>query len=199
MNGHMRDCDVRMALRERLSIEHAGDDNTRLVEEMGIWSGTVRIDVAVINGELSGYELKSDSDSLERLPFQAEIYSKVFDRVTLVVGSKHIRLALTIVPRWRGCLEAKTSKGKVVLKPKRNGRINPSRDADVIVQLLWKDEAVAVLDAHGLAKGWRSRRAPEICSRLVSALPFDVLTDHVRAALSRREKPGTCPSSYTWH
>ena len=56
---------------------------------MGVWSGTVRIDVAVLNGEMCGYEIKSDRDTLERLPFQIEIYSKEFDKLTLVVGRRH--------------------------------------------------------------------------------------------------------------
>ena len=48
----MRDRDVRAAVRQDLDARHGGDTETRIVEEMGIWSGTVRIDIAVINGEL---------------------------------------------------------------------------------------------------------------------------------------------------
>ncbi|ADJ21975.1 hypothetical protein Hden_1568 [Hyphomicrobium denitrificans ATCC 51888] len=186
----MRDSDVREALRARLGAEHAGASDTRLVEEMGIWSGTVRIDVAVINGELSGYELKSDSDTLERLPAQADIYGKVFDRMTLVVGSKHAKKALKIIPKWWGCLEARVSDNRLVLKHKRKARINPGRDAKIIAQLLWKEEALAILDFHGLAGGWRSRRSAEILERLVERIPFASLTAHVRAALKARPSLG---------
>ena len=182
----MRDCHVRAALRERLAAEHAGDRDTRVVEEMGIWFGTARIDLAVINGELSGYELKSDSDTLERLPYQVEIYSKVFDRVTLVVGKKHAEKAVDIIPKWWGCIEAKGGAGGVTLKPKRKGRVNPNRDANIIVQLLWKEEAVAILEAHDLARGWRSKTAAEICERLVTSLSLGDLRFHVRETLKAR-------------
>jgi hypothetical protein len=64
----MRDSDVRGATKAWLSAEYACDQDTRIVEEMGVWSGSVRIDIAIINGHLSGYELKSDRDTLERLP-----------------------------------------------------------------------------------------------------------------------------------
>jgi hypothetical protein len=70
----MRDRDVREAVLERLAAEHAGDADTHIVQEMGVWSGVARIDIAVINGELCGYELKSDRDTLERLPRQMEYY-----------------------------------------------------------------------------------------------------------------------------
>src|SRR6185312_2727790 len=96
----MRDSDVRKATLAMLAALHEGDNTTRIVEEMGVWSGAVRVDIAVINGKLWGYELKSDSDTLERLPRQAEIYGKVFDRMTLIVGNRHADRAFKVVPRW---------------------------------------------------------------------------------------------------
>lgn len=186
----MRDYDVREALRERLRSEHAGDSNTRVVEEMGIWSGTVRVDVAVINGELSGYELKSDSDTLERLPYQIEIYGKVFDRVTLVVGRKHAKKAAALIPKWWGYIEAKDNPDGVSLRPKRKGRTNPNRDPSVIAQLLRKQEALAILEGCRLARGWRSKKSSDIVERLVSALSLDDLRFHVREALKGREQLG---------
>jgi hypothetical protein len=61
----MRDADVRAAVRRRLAAQHAGDDNTLVVEEMGIWSASARIDIAAINGELTGAELEA-SQSFSR-------------------------------------------------------------------------------------------------------------------------------------
>src|ERR1700712_292570 len=102
----MRDFDVRSAVRQRLQALHADDPNTRIVEEMGVWSGSVRIDLAVINGELAGYELKSDRDTLERLPLQSRLYSRVFDRVTLVASGRHLDKATIRIPDWWGVVEA---------------------------------------------------------------------------------------------
>jgi len=184
----MRDADVREALRKRLYRDHDGDADTLIVEEMGVWSGSVRIDVAVINGELSGYELKSDRDTLERLPAQADIYSKVFDRMTLVVGARHASKARGMVPEWWGCTVARMRKGRVVLVPERPAQSNPAPSPFVIAQLLWKDEAISILDKHGLARGWRSKPAAAIFHRLASELPFRVLVEHVRTTLRARER-----------
>lgn len=191
----MRDSDVRAAVKSWLRGMHADDANTRIVEEMGIWSSAARVDIAVINGEMSGYELKSNSDTLDRLPNQIEIYGKVFDRMTLVVGDKHADSALRVVPRWWGCVVATMRDDTVALKQKRKGRRNPTQDPNVVVQMLWKEEAVAVLEAHGLAAGWRSRRAFEISERLLSELPFRTVVEHVRSALKAREKLGQAASS----
>jgi hypothetical protein len=190
----MRDADVRAAVKQRLSGIYAGDPDTRIVDEMGIWSGTVRIDIAVINRELSGFELKSDSDTLQRLPYQIKIYSKVFDRVSLVVGTRHHERALALIPSWWGCMTATMREGKVVLKRARKGRRNPAPDPSVVAAMLWKDEAVQILDAHGLAKGWRTKPVAEIRRRLVSELSFTELAGHMRSALKARKRLGQLAS-----
>jgi hypothetical protein len=48
-----------------------------MLDEFGLEHGEVRVDVAVINGELHGYEIKSERDTLERLPRQVKAYSAV--------------------------------------------------------------------------------------------------------------------------
>jgi len=183
----MRDSDVRTALRRRLEAEHVGDPNTLIVDEMGVWSGTVRIDMAVINGEICGYELKSDRDTLTRLPMQAEVYSRVFDKVILVVGDKHARKARGLIPKWWGVTLARFRAGELKLIDDRAPKQNPARDPYLVAELLSKDEAIAALDQHGLADGWRSKRVREIHERLAAELPLDVLSERVRIALRARQ------------
>jgi hypothetical protein len=183
----MRDQDVRSALRALLDSEHGSDPDTTIVEEMGVWSGAVRIDVAVINGELTGFELKSERDTLTRLPAQAEIYGLVFDRVFLVTTDKHLEKANDIIPSWWGALVVRCgSNGRYRLVRKRRGRKNPAPNPLIIAKLLWKEEALALLDQHGLARGLRSKAAPKIHEFLASHLSTEELRSGVRAALKRR-------------
>jgi hypothetical protein len=182
----MRDADVRAALLRELESEYRDDPGTRIVQEMGVWAGTVRIDVAVINGELNGYELKSERDTLERLPYQAEIYSRVFDRVVLVTGRRHIQKACAVIPKWWGILGAIQGKDGIELTLEREGDANPEIDPHIVAQLLWKDEAIAVLEKHGLARGYRTKRARLIYERLAEELPLAILGEDVRAALKCR-------------
>jgi hypothetical protein len=182
----MRDSDVRAAVRKHLDLQYADDADTRIVEEMGIWSGSVRIDIAVINGEMCGFELKSNRDTLERLPFQAELYSHVFDRVVLVTGERHVAKALPLIPDWWGVTVA-TERGKrIELILDRSPDCNPAPNPYLVAQLLWKEEALAVLDSFGLGKGWRAKRIKEIHQRLASELPFEQLSFQVREMLKRR-------------
>ena len=182
----MRDIDIRRAVWSQLAIAHAGDPDTRLVQEMGVWSGTVRIDIAVINGELVGYELKSDSDTLQRLPGQAELYGRVFDRVVLVVGKKHALKAKMMVPTWWGVTVATSSGEKIVLTPKRQPKRNPQVDPYLLAKLLWKSEALGALAERGLAKGWKGRSVDDLHKRLATELTLSELSAAVRAALKAR-------------
>jgi len=182
----MFDRDVRAAVRHMLSLEHGQDIHTKIVEEMGVWSGSVRIDIAVINGELSGFELKSDRDTLERLPVQANLYSRVFDRVVLVAGSRHSDKALELIPDWWGLISASSTTAGVELTHVRSAGLNPSPDPYLVAQLLWKDEALGILDALGLAKGWKSKTAKAIHEHLIAQLPFPELSSRVRDTLKQR-------------
>lgn len=182
----MRDIDVRKAVRCRLLDEHAGDADTRIVEEMGIWHGSVRIDMAVINGELSGYELKSARDTLQRLPAQAKLYSEVFDRVHLVTAEKHLSHAVESIPDWWGVIVAHSCGDIVALELLRSGERNPEVEAIQIARLLWRDEALAILDRHDAIKGVRSAAREKVAVRLASTLSLDALRDEVRAVLKGR-------------
>src|SRR5260221_341269 len=102
----MRDRDVRSALFTHVVERFRSDANTLIIHELGVLNGSCRIDLAVVNGLLHGYEIKSDSDTLDRLPSQADAYASIFDRVTLVVGSKHTGQATAIIPDWWGLREA---------------------------------------------------------------------------------------------
>ncbi len=182
----MRDADVRSAVMKRLRAIHAAEPATRIVEEMGVWSGSVRIDIAVINGELSGYELKSDRDTLDRLAQQADLYGRVFDRLTLVTGPLHSAKAIAKVPLWWAVTVAYEAANGLQLEPIRTGSLNPDPHPYFLAQLLWRPEAVAALERFNLAKGWRSKPVRSIHERLAAEVPYLTLAEHVRGVLKGR-------------
>src|SRR5580692_2259755 len=137
----MNDAQLRMATKQALFIEHQGDAETVIFEELGIQHGCSRIDLAVVNGELHGFELKSDRDTLARLPEQAKAYGHVFDRVTLVVEERHVRGAVDLVPDWWGVRVVCQESGKLRFCDLKHAVKNPSPDPEAIVALLWREEA----------------------------------------------------------
>ncbi|MEZ0577298.1 sce7726 family protein [Nocardioides sp. MH1] len=192
----MRDKDVRDALHVQLLGEHASElADTLFVDELGL-CGEVRVDVAVVNGSLSGYELKSARDTLRRLPTQVEVYSRVLDYATLVVAENHVDHAKGILPAWWGLIEAKGDVGSVSLVGRRHAAQNPAVDPESLAQLLWRSEALRELETRGLAAGVRSKPRVEIWRRLATELAIEDLRAVVRACLkARQDWRSAAPSS----
>lgn len=180
---------IRKALiRKLLEEDHSNDPETVVVEELGLRHGTVRVDVALVNGRLHGFELKSDLDTLLRLPRQMQVYNLVLDRITLVVGKNHVHEAINIIPDWWGVLIAKSIDlaGHIKFYEIRQPEDNPSLDSRSIAKLLWRDEALDILEQLGHASGIRSKRRDVIYERLISVLSQEELKAKVRRSLSTR-------------
>jgi len=184
----MNDQDIRIVLKAELMRRYAKDNNTLVLDEVGIRHGAARIDLVVVNHQLHGYEIKSDRDSLKRLPDQIRAYSSIMDRVTLVVGYRHAYEALKMVPEWWGVRLAETKKqsGTVVLSGARSARNNPKIDLDAAVALLWRGEALAILEEMGAAGEVRSKRRSEIYKHLVELSDPDFLRSRIRQQLKQR-------------
>lgn len=191
---------IRDALKESFEKIHKDDSDSKIIEELGIAHGLVRIDIVVINNMLHGYELKSDMDNLERLPGQMEVYNKVFDKITLVVGKNHLYEAIKVVPEWWGITIAKISAPceKVVFYNIREAEKNPNQDSHAVASLLWRDEALNILERMGEANGIRSKTRKVIYKRLAEVLDKQSLMaevrEHLCARLNWRSDPQYMPN-----
>ena len=168
-------------IREELIKQLAKDyPNHRIIPELGIWHGTVRIDVAVVNGTLRGFEIKSDRDTLDRLPDQMQAYNAIFDEVTLVVGSRHFVDAFQLVPEWWGIKTAHaTADGSVCFNTIRDPKDNPEQDSISIARLLWRHEALEKLENLGKAGGIRSKPREVVYQRLAESQDLKPLKEYV--------------------
>jgi hypothetical protein len=182
------DSEIRSTLRSRLSQRLGSNSRTAFIEELGLNRGQVRVDLSVVNGLLHGYEIKSDRDSLRRLRSQAELYGKVFDRATLVVGERHLAEAVNIVSEWWGILLAHRSAKGLQLKTVRYPRINPKKDPRTLVELLWLDDALAMLEERNAARGFRGKARWMIWNRVCEVCSLDEIAKTVRTKLKARAK-----------
>lgn len=186
-----RDAEIRAALRSWLAATAGPDDY--LLEELGLERGQTRLDVAVVNGSISGYEIKSDYDSVRRLPGQAKRYAKVLDQATLVASPHMLASARELVPSWWGLIAVTVECGTVRFKRIRRARQNPTKDLRVIVELLWQAEALDLLEQHGLARGIRSMSRSAAWDRIVKHLNGELVERVVRNRLKARARPASLP------
>lgn len=178
---------IRVALKQKLE-KHYIKDNVRIIEEMGIGHGVARIDIAVVNGIMHGYEIKSDRDTLQRLSEQMGAYDSVFDQVTLVVGKKHLYDSINIVPDWWGIMTARVGDNKsIAFNNIRGAENNPKQNSASIAKLLWREEALMMLEEVGEADGLRSKPRISIYEKLSTTFDQDTLGKKVRDVLFFRK------------
>jgi hypothetical protein len=133
---------VRVALREHLLAPRKRVPTA--VDEFWVPQSNERADLALIGGDLSGYEIKTERDTLRRLPRQAAAYGRVFDRCTVVIGPRHTSGAIGLLPDWWGIVEVSVN-GHVSFDQIRMARQNADVDPETLVRLLWRSEVQAAL------------------------------------------------------
>jgi hypothetical protein len=183
----MLDKDIRRALRIRAARLHADDQDARIIEEFDLGPGA-RADMIILNGRIEGYEIKSDHDSLVRLRHQIGAYEAVCDRVWLVTTERFFESASVLLPAWWGILVATARNGEVSLVRRRAARAHQQQRLRSLVELLWREELVALCERYAVAAVRKRSTAPAIRDALAAGrLSRRRLADDVRQALVVRE------------
>lgn len=181
----MNDASIRVALELRL--REFAPAHAKIINELGICHGFVRADVVLASEVLVGFEIKSDCDSLARLPIQMEFYKAIFDRMTLVVVPRHLQNAFSrMPPEWGIWVAHREYCDKINIVELRKPRLNRATDALAIAKLLWRDEAIDALEKLGVADGVRSKPRRELYLRLINILTMRELKNLVCQKLVAR-------------
>jgi len=182
------DAEIRPALRSQIMANYGYEPDSVLIEELGLCRGQVRIDLALVNGQFHGFEIKSDRDSLRRLNGQVKIYNRIFDRMIMVVGDRYISEVQECLPPWWGILQIVQSFNGLRFKSRRKERKNPGRDPRALAELLWLDDAIALLEQRDAARGARGKPRREVWDKVCKCYSLDEIADSVRERLKARAK-----------
>jgi hypothetical protein len=183
----MREIDIRKSLNHKVHSLFLEEQDTIVINEFGICQGEARIDLAVINGFIHGFEIKSENDTLDRLPSQQAAYNKVFDTITIVTGDKYLDKVTNNIPSWWGIMRARQKGNHVALETIRGCKDNPQIDPYSLVQLLWQSEAIAILEKHKLAKGLKNKPRRYVWAALADNFSVQELSKLVRETLKKRD------------
>ena len=143
---------------------HAVFDATGIDYVDEVTFGDRRIDLAaMLDGVLTGIEIKSAQDSLKRLPGQKRRFRSRFRHLVMVTEQKHLAGVLAGLPPWWGIWVADDADGVVTLEYLRAARDPHKSKTYLLAQALWVAELEAEL---GLESG-SSLRKPELVQLLV--------------------------------
>lgn len=181
----LKDADMRIILLNELKKVNDQHDY-RIIEEMAVCDGEARVDVAVANGRLCGYEIKSDADTLDRLAIQQKCYDKTFDKISIVVGEKFKDKIEQHVPEYWGIYVVSKSSRGCKIKRMRTARLNRNIEVDSLLELLWRDEIVVLLKRAGI-KGLSGKNRRILRKIASENIPEKEIKNYTRETLKHRE------------
>lgn len=182
----MNDLKIRTAIKDIEFRAHFEEVDTKVIDEMGLNLGSSIIDIAVINGSMMGYEIKSDVDTLKRLESQILEYNKVFDFMNIITSKKYAPVIKDYVPAWWGIIEVEEIEDKIKIYQRRKAKPNKKVSGYSLLQLLWKEELLNIIDEYGLNRSLKNKPKKVIWAYISEVLDLEVIKNNVRNCLKSR-------------
>lgn len=183
-----KDADIRRALHAKRLRKIKAQPDTLVIDELGLAHARSRVDVAVINGCIHGYEIKSAKDNLDRLDSQIDIYRQTLQKLTVVAAPKHVKGIIDHVPQWCGVIAAEQGpRGGISFQVVRNAATNPEIDPVMMAHLLWRDEVIELLNKAGYAPKDLRRPRKQLYEMLCEAMTVREITASIRSFMAQRE------------
>ena len=177
----MKDRSVRRVIFDYLEENYG---KIRIFEESPIKNS--RCDFYTVTDRLTGYEIKSDADSYERLSGQIKDYDAFFDENYIVIGRMHRAHVAEKVPPYWGIICITDEEEGFIVETVRPAEKNPKMKRKNQLLKLWNREITSIARRRGchIYYGkYKSFRAGE----LLKSIDNDTLKEDICAELFERD------------
>lgn len=163
------------------------------LEEVHVCNGNAIADVVAVYKAMHCYEIKGETDSINRIVRQSRFYDQAFPLISLVTTENHLRRAEIIAPKHWGIVLANSSPSAVIFKHVRGAARNPSYLPEIALLSLWRSELIKFpnLSSASLEKMNRQK----IASLIASSVPTGVISELVGQALAARNSNNATPDN----
>ncbi|MGI6107296.1 MAG: sce7726 family protein [Lachnospiraceae bacterium] len=143
----------------------------RVLEEKK--TGKSRADlVMVLPDALCGIEIKSDTDTYERLAGQVRDYDRYYSYNIVVVGTRHAAHIEEHVPDWWGIITVEWEQDRWDFYCLRKPGPNPECRWEKELQILWRPELAAIQEHYGMPK-YKEKSKAFVIGKLIAAAGAD--------------------------
>lgn len=164
------------------------------LEEVHVCNGNAIADVVAVYKAMHCYEIKGETDSINRIVRQSQFYDQAFPRISLVTTGNHLRRAETIAPKHWGIVLANPShNGSVIFRHVRGARRNPLYLPEIALLSLWRSELIKFPSATNASLEKMNRQ--KIAALIASSAPTSVINESVGRALATRNSSNTTPGN----
>lgn len=186
----MNDLEIRNNLKTGPLKKYFEDSDSLVLDEFNISLGLVRADIAIVNGVLHGIEIKSEKDTLKRLDNQLKEYERFFEYITIVTCEKFQEKIIDTIPINYGVIIVKSKKDRVIFEKLRKAKKNYNVDKLCLVQALWKEELIEIIETLDYKKGFKSKSKPFlyqiICDNFTTKQLLDIVKQKIKSRLNWR-------------
>ena len=147
MKLELNDARIREALVRKLGRQRARP--RAVLEELHVHDGRAIADVVTLHAEAHCYEIKGETDRIERIVTQGVYYNAAFRRITLVTTECNLRRAKKLAPRFWGILVAVDDGEGVRFRHVRAAQLNPKFKKQTAAMTLWKSEMLELVSDAG--------------------------------------------------
>lgn len=153
----LNDARIRQALLRRLARQKARP--RAVLEELHVHNGHAIADVVTLHTEAHCYEIKGETDHIERIAAQGIYYNTSFRKITLVTTKCKLRRALQLAPPFWGIMVAVNDGDTVRFRHSRAAQLNPCFERQSAAMTLWKSEMLELVSEAGAERKPRRQLA----------------------------------------
>jgi len=180
----LTDKEIRQALLVHLGRRANPPRST--LEEVHVCNGNAIADVVAVYKTMHCYEIKGETDSINRIVRQSQFYDQAFPLITLVTTANHLKRAEMIAPRHWGIVIANSIReDSVAFRHVRGATRNPSYLPAVALLSLWRSELINLPNFAGMSLEKMNRQG--IAELIASSVPINAINEIVGQALSARK------------
>ena len=166
-------------------LNNAENKPQKVMEELSVCYGDAIADVVTADNILHCYEIKGETDTVQRIQQQGQFYNKSFVKITLVTTENHLEYAMKSAPAFWGIILASPSDNETVFTIKRTPQENPNFSGEEALHTLWKNELLAISKEKNIpVKEKMSKRA--ISQILAENLPNEVIANYISNSVQHR-------------
>ena len=152
--------------------------------------------LGVIDGQLIGFEIKSDHDTYARLKRQTADYDELCDVNYLVVGKSHRKQADQHIPKHWGIIcvyeetaaddEINQNAGRIIVEIDQIPGVNPNVKLARQLDLLWRPELALLQEWNEMPKYQRQSKA-FVREKILERIPEETLKHQITELLFERD------------
>jgi hypothetical protein len=191
------------AIAAKILLGRHSPRTATLLTETGV--SECKADLVLVNGTTTAYEIKTELDSLDRLPAQLQAYSRAFDNVYVVTHEACVERVAKSLPEGVGLL---VFTNRYTLSQSREAVSNcDAIDSSVVFDMLRRAEYVPIIRRHfGVVPDVPNTIIYTACRKLFLELSKEVVRAELANALKARGRPlvsletiDTAPHSLKFH